>query len=177
MILRRAIGMLIATVLAVELLTNSTVAHAQTVSPNLGGQNTGQAGYTSQQAPRGGGAAGTAAPPPRLPGQNCRGLGACAWGNQSEYTATCTPDARVCTSTSGGPDWPSMRCSANGAHRTCSNDNGGLIIPNTLPSTIGTGSVGAGIATAPGLAPNGQLGTGTSGMGSTSPLPGLCPNC
>jgi hypothetical protein len=105
-------------------------------------------------------------PPPRLPGQNCRGLGACAWGNQSDQTAACTADARVCTSTSGGPDWPTMRCSANGASRTCSNDNGGLIIPNTLPSTTSTG-----------VAPNGQLGTGTTGTSTTSTLPGPCINC
>jgi hypothetical protein len=171
----------IAALAAVALLGSSigvgTEAHAQTVPPTLGGQNGGQSGYSPQLPTRGGVPAGTTAPPPRLPGQNCRGLGTCAWGNQSEYTATCTPDARVCTSTSGGPDWPSMRCSANGALRTCSNDNGSLIIPNPLPGTIGTGSVGAGIATAPGVAPNGQLGAGTSGTGSTSPLPGLCPNC
>jgi hypothetical protein len=148
-------------------------AHAQTALPTLRGQNNGQAGYTQQLPTRGGTQPGVGARPPRLPGQNCRGLGACAWGNQS---AACTADARVCTSTSGGPDWPSMRCSATGALRTCSNDNGGLFIPNTLPGTTGTGSAGTGITPTTGVPPNG-LGTGTNGTGSTSTLPGLCANC
>jgi hypothetical protein len=104
--------------------------------------------------------------PVRLPNQNCGGLGQCAWAGQSQATAACTADARVCTSTSTDPDWSGTRCSAVGALRTCSSNNGGLIIQNPLPGTTSTG-----------MAPNGQLGTGTSGTGNTSTLPGLCPNC
>jgi hypothetical protein len=177
MISRVLIFALTATALLVSSLEARTVIHAQAVQPTLGGQNIGQPGYTPQPSTRGGVQSGTGAPSPRLPGQNCRGLGACAWGNQAEQTATCTADARVCTSTSGGPDWPSMRCSSTGALRTCSNDNGGLILPNTPSSTTGTGNAGVGITTTPGVAPNGQFGTGTSGPGNNSTLPRLCANC
>ena len=153
----------------------TTQGQASPAAPS--GQNTGQSGYPPQLPTRGGVQSGPGAPPPRLPGQNCRGLGSCARGSQSEYTATCTADARVCTSTSGGPDWPSMRCSATGALRTCSNENGSTPIPNTLPGPSSTGGAGAGITTSVGIAPNGQLGTGASGTGATGTLPGLCANC
>jgi hypothetical protein len=166
MMLRVVVSMLIAAALLVDRSTASTVAHAQAGQPTLGGQNAGQSGVAPQLPTRGGTPPVVGAPPPRLPGQNCRGLGACAWGNQGEYTATCTADARVCTSTSTDPDWSGTRCSAVGALRTCSSNNGGLIIPTPLPGTTGTG-----------IAPNGQLGTGPSGTGSTSTLPGLCTNC
>jgi hypothetical protein len=166
MMLRVVVSMLIAAALLVDRSTASTVAHAQAGQPTLGGQNAGQSGVAPQLPTRGGVQPGVGAPPPRLPGQNCRGLGACAWGNQSEYTATCTADARVCTSTSTDPDWSGTRCSAVGALRTCSSNNGGLIIPTPLPGTTNTG-----------IAPNGQPGTGPGGTGSTSTLPGLCANC
>jgi hypothetical protein len=130
--------------------------------------------------------------PVRLPNQNCGGMGQCAWSGQSQATAACTPDARVCASTSTDPDWSGTRCSATGAQRTCTNStggliiqnslpgtnsNGGLIIQNALPGTIGTNTPGTGLPTGTGIAPNGQPGTGGSSTGNTSTLPGLCNNC
>jgi hypothetical protein len=155
----------------------AVTTQGQTIQGAPGGQNAGQAGDTPQFPARAGMPPGTRASPQRLPGQNCRGLGSCAWGSQSEYTAACTADARVCTSTGGGPDGPSMRCSATGALRTCGNDNGSSTSPNIVPGTTGVGGAGAGITTSTGLGPNGPLGTGANGTGGTSTLPGLCTNC
>lgn len=74
----------------------------------------------------------------RAPGQNCGGFGHCAWGTQPETTASCTPDARICSSTGSGP-LPSTRvCTTQGSQRTCTSDNGDPSFQNNLPSLTGT---------------------------------------
>jgi hypothetical protein len=70
--------------------------------------------------------------PVRLPGQDCRGLASCAWRGQSEFTGTCTADARVCMSTGSDPAGTVRICSGQGGMRVCT-DAGGLI-PNGSPA-------------------------------------------
>jgi hypothetical protein len=111
----------------------------------------------------------------RAPGQNCRGFGHCAWGGQSDYTAACTPDARLCTSTGAGPDWPSTRCSANGTLRTCVNDGGSLTIQSGAPGVSSAISPALGATTGNGLNP--QLGIGGSGTGGIQTSPRPCISC
>ena len=62
-----------------------------------------------------------------------------AWGGQSQATASCTSDARVCMSTGSGPLYPTMICSANGPLRTCSDQSsGGLGVAGGLTGTMNT---------------------------------------
>src|SRR4051812_42232101 len=90
-------------------------AQAQTLHPSSGSPTAGPAGFPPQPVTRGGVPAPYRGPTvPRLPGQDCHGLGQCAWGGQSEQSASCTADARICTSQGAGPDWPSMTCTAAG---------------------------------------------------------------
>lgn len=78
----------------------------------------------------------------RLPGQNCGGLGSCAWPNQPlAYTSTCSPEAYVCTSASYGPDAWSLRCTTMGALRTCTTTGAATgsatpTVPHSSPSEI-----------------------------------------
>jgi hypothetical protein len=159
----------------------STVGASGVQAPGTSGQvvppGVGIGGQLGQGVIPGGSQSGQARAPVRLPNQNCGGMGQCAWAGQPQATAACTADARVCTSTSIDPDWSGTRCSGSGALRTCSNANGGLIIQNSLPGTTSTNSTGTGLTTGTGIAPNGQLGTGSSVTSSNGALPGLCTSC
>lgn len=113
----------------------------------VGMQGPGYAGSIPQPGLGMGNQYGQGMGPVRLPNQNCGGMGQCAWvsqsqgawAGQSQATASCTPDARVCMSTGSGPMYPTMLCSANGPLRTCSDQSlGGQGVSGGLTGTTNT---------------------------------------
>jgi hypothetical protein len=171
MAMRVALAALAASVLLASSPSGSG-AQVQAITPSSDTQNAAQVGAAPQLPPRGG------APTPypvgptsrRLPGQDCRGLGACAWGGQSEQTGTCTSDARVCTGQGAGPNWPSITCTTTGSLRTCNCNSWTSVTPYSLPGTAGTSSpTPAGMPTSPNTLPNGSLQPGGSPSLNTPP--------
>jgi hypothetical protein len=170
MVTRVALAAMAATALLVSILS-SPGAQAQGLQPSSGAPITGPPGYLPQPVTRGG----VPAPYPmgpttqRLPGQNCHGLGQCAWGGQSEQTASCSADARVCTSQGAGPEWPSMTCTTTGTLRTCTSNSVTSITPYSPLGTNGTNStVQLGITPIPNTLPNVYPSPNNSGVGSNS---------
>jgi hypothetical protein len=76
-----------------------------------------------QQFPTSGGQYGPGGGTPRLPNQNCGGLGSCAWGSQGQPAASCTLDLRYCTSVSSGPLFSTTTCSVQGTLNTCATND------------------------------------------------------
>jgi hypothetical protein len=195
MITRLALAALAATALLASSVS-SNAAQAQVLQPASGAPNAGPTG-TAPQLPTSGGAQ---APYPvgptiqRWSGQDCRGVGQCAWRGQSEQAASCTSDARVCTSQGAGPNWPSVTCTTFGAVRTCSCASSTAVSPYSLPGTAGmssptqpgtvmslntlpNGSPQPGVLTSPNTLPNGTVGMGNGGITAYGSPTGLSNSC
>jgi hypothetical protein len=178
---RVALAALAATALLASSMSGNGV-QAQAIPPSSSAQNAGQTSAAPQLPPRGGAPLPYPAGPTsrRVPGQDCRGLGACAWGGQSEQTGSCTSDARVCIGQGAGPNWPSITCTATGSLRTCGCNSWTSVAPYSLPDTA------AGMPTSANTLPNGSLQPGVSpnlsalpngalSMGNGSSNPGSSP--
>jgi hypothetical protein len=153
------------TLLATALLGGSTalatVAHAQTAQTGTtsvpgaqvpGAQVAGAQVAGAQVA----GASTPSAPPPtrggaqnggqvsrRLPGQDCGGLGQCAWGSPSQE-AVCSADLSVCASSGADILSPVLTCVAGGAVRTCTYQSSDPTTQNAPAGTSqGTATGGA----------------------------------
>jgi hypothetical protein len=124
------------------------------------------------QSPLGGGGQNGAGPPAsRLPGQDCRGLGHCAWGGQAGFTATCTTDARICRSTGAYPMSSTMVCSTQGALRTCTDQSGDALI--AAGALLGTEALpGTGTLPGIGILPGTTTLPGIGILPGTTTLPG-----
>jgi hypothetical protein len=132
MIRRFAITTLAAMTLLAGSAATSAGAHAQapqTPSAPPPGQQAAnpsqQAANPSQQAaaPSGDSSSNRPAARGRLPGQDCGGLGACAWRNRTEAAAAaCTPGAAVCVSRGAGGTSLALVCSSSGAINWCRYD-------------------------------------------------------
>jgi hypothetical protein len=171
MVWQLAAALLVVGALLVSSVTASPEAQAQGLQPSSGAPTAGPSGYYPQPVTRGG----MPAPYPmgpttqRLPGQSCHGLGQCAWGGQSEQTASCSTDARVCTSQGAGPEWPSMTCTTTGTLRTCTSNSATSLTPYSPLSTSGTNTtVLPGITPIPNTLPNVYPSPNNSGVGSNS---------
>jgi hypothetical protein len=179
MITRVVVAAVAAAALLASILPGPGV-QAQTIQPSSGSPIAGPSGYPPQPVTRGG----VPAPYPmgpttqRLPGQNCHGFGQCAWGGQSEQTASCSTDARVCTSQGAGPEWPSMTCTTTGTLRTCTSNSVTSIMPYSPLGTNGTNStVPLGITPIPNTLPNGYPSTANSGPSNNTIPTGPCIGC
>jgi hypothetical protein len=179
MITRVVLAAVAAATLLASILPGPGV-QAQTIQPSSGSPIAGPSGYPPQPVTRGGVPAPYPLGPttPRLPGQSCHGLGHCAWGGQSEQTASCSTDARVCTSQGAGPDWPSMTCTTTGTLRTCTSNSGALVTPySPLGPTGINGIAQPGGTPGPNILPNSYPGSGNGGIGTTSIPSGPCSTC
>jgi hypothetical protein len=159
------------TLLATALLGGSTalatVGHAQTAQTGTNhapGAQTAQTGTTVGPGAQAAGASAPSAQPStrggaqsggqvsrRLPGQDCGGLGQCAWGSPTQE-AVCSADLSVCASSGADILSPVLMCVAGGAVRTCtyqSSDATTQDAPTGARSTP-TGGAGTGPSTASG---------------------------
>jgi hypothetical protein len=133
---------------------------AQVAGAQMPGAQVAGASAPSAQPPTRGSAQNGGQVSRRLPGQDCGGLGQCAWGSPSQE-AVCSADLSVCASSGADILSPVLMCVAGGAVRTCAYQSSDPTTQNAPAGARNTPTGGA-AGTSQGTATGGSRAPGQS---------------